>query len=242
MIFILGTIVASFLNAIVYRIEKQFPIKKMLFTRSECESCKKEVVWFELFPIISWIFLKGKCSQCGRKINIYYPISELMLGIGFVIVFNNSQNPLISLFFLSILFSLSYFDYLSKSIPQFLTNALVFLGLIYFGFNGFPYQSLIVLGVVTIIYFVLIMFVKKWKNGIGFGDFLIFLFFALTLSLEQFVSLFVIYSYITGIYAIFLVIKNRKDLKIYIPQVPFLTLAYILSFVLTNTIVSFLGI
>ena len=55
-IFILGTIIGSFLNVVIYRYKTGWSI---ISGRSRCMSCGHELAWFELLPVFSFIFLGG---------------------------------------------------------------------------------------------------------------------------------------------------------------------------------------
>jgi leader peptidase (prepilin peptidase) / N-methyltransferase len=80
-IFILGTIIGSFLNVVILRFGK----KSVAKGRSFCPKCNKTLEWYELVPILSYIFLLGKCHKCKKKISIQYPLVELSTGILFVL-------------------------------------------------------------------------------------------------------------------------------------------------------------
>ena len=80
--FVVGTIFASFIKCVAYRI----PNKISIMTRSRCDSCGRTLQPLDLIPILSWVFLKGKCRYCGAKIPISCVISEAVLGIYFAII------------------------------------------------------------------------------------------------------------------------------------------------------------
>ena len=82
MIFLLGLVLASFLNALLYRIDNGYKYPEIFVKGSHCEKCGKMLKVYELIPVLSYIIFRGKCSKCGYKIPKYYPISELALGIG----------------------------------------------------------------------------------------------------------------------------------------------------------------
>lgn len=84
LLFILGTVVGSFLNVVVLR---HMQGERYTKGRSHCMSCKKTLAWYELVPLFSYIFQLGKCRGCKTKLSIQYPLVELGTGILFVAVF-----------------------------------------------------------------------------------------------------------------------------------------------------------
>jgi prepilin signal peptidase PulO-like enzyme (type II secretory pathway) len=81
-IFFAGTFIGSFLNLVSDRSINGEPI---LFGRSHCDFCKKPLGPRNLLPIFSFLFQKGKCAFCGKKLSIFYPISEVMSGLALVL-------------------------------------------------------------------------------------------------------------------------------------------------------------
>ena len=95
--FILGLAVGSFLNCVIYRLEKK---KSFIRGRSYCPHCKKTLSWFELIPLMSFILQKAKCLKCKKKISWQYPLVELATGILFVLcIWYFSPNFLLSTFY-----------------------------------------------------------------------------------------------------------------------------------------------
>lgn len=58
-LFIIGSVIASFANALIYRIPRQITIYK---GRSYCENCYHKLSWYDLIPIVSYLLLKGEMS------------------------------------------------------------------------------------------------------------------------------------------------------------------------------------
>src|SRR3989344_1792899 len=82
-VFILGTIIGSFLNVVILRYNTGSSIQG----RSGCMSCGKPLVWYELFPVLSFLFLLGRCGGCKSRISAQYPLVELLTGIIFLLTF-----------------------------------------------------------------------------------------------------------------------------------------------------------
>lgn len=75
---LLGLYVGSFLNVIVSR--------KDWYKSYSCDSCGQSLKWHDLIPVVSVLVLKGRCRHCKAKIGKNRIISELLLGLGFVVV------------------------------------------------------------------------------------------------------------------------------------------------------------
>lgn len=80
---ILGLIVGSFLNAVVYRLHKGI---SFVSGRSFCPHCKHELHTRDLVPLFSYLFLGGKCRYCNKKISWQYPLVELGTAIVFALL------------------------------------------------------------------------------------------------------------------------------------------------------------
>lgn len=84
-IFLLGLLIGSFLNVVIYRMPRELTISK---GRSMCIHCKEQLKWFELFPLFSYLFLRGKCRHCKGKISVQYPLVEATTGIIFTLIYS----------------------------------------------------------------------------------------------------------------------------------------------------------
>jgi len=109
--FIIGSIIGSFLKVVADRIVLNKPI---FLSRSECFFCNKKLKPINLIPIVSFLFLRGKCFNCKKNISILYPISEIITGSLFLytaIYFNiiNNINIINFIKFLYVLVIISFF-------------------------------------------------------------------------------------------------------------------------------------
>ncbi len=81
--FVFGTIVGSFLNVLIDRIDtKESPFRG----RSFCPYCQKTLSWWEMVPIVNFFYLKGKCFTCHHKLPLQYPLVEFLTGLSFALI------------------------------------------------------------------------------------------------------------------------------------------------------------
>lgn len=72
---IVGAMIGSFLNVCIYRV----PIgKSIVWPASACESCKRELSWYENLPIVSWLALGARCRTCKAKLSWQHPFVEAL--------------------------------------------------------------------------------------------------------------------------------------------------------------------
>lgn len=106
---ILGLLIGSFLNVVIYRLPKMMErdwqnqcrdflsseqniaspplmeekqeLLNLMTPASTCPHCGHKIRAWENIPIFSYLFLKGKCSSCKSSISIRYPVIELITGL-----------------------------------------------------------------------------------------------------------------------------------------------------------------
>jgi leader peptidase (prepilin peptidase)/N-methyltransferase len=126
--FIIGMIVFSFLNVIIYRL----PEKKKL-SKPICPKCQHELKIADTIPVISYITLKGKCRYCGERIAVRQTLIEIMGGLFAVILtgyFGMNLKALTLFLFFSILTVITFIDIDTMEIPPVLNAAILVLGII----------------------------------------------------------------------------------------------------------------
>jgi leader peptidase (prepilin peptidase)/N-methyltransferase len=107
-VFILGLVIGSFLNVVIYRLpimlEREWrqqaadfdlaqapptpdgmatPAGRLTlsFPRSACPACAAPIGAIQNIPVISWLMLKGRCARCKVRISWRYPVIELATGL-----------------------------------------------------------------------------------------------------------------------------------------------------------------
>ncbi|MGB3922156.1 MAG: prepilin peptidase [Minisyncoccia bacterium] len=175
-LFVLGTIVGSFLNVIGLRWDS-----KNFGGRSACPNCAKTLSWHELIPVLSFFLLKRKCSGCQAPISWQYPIIEIWTGLIFASLFY-IIDPLNLLSFLNYLvlvavFSLyiviTIYDIRHKIIPDTLVYTCILLALGYRMYSYFslptPYFLDLLAGPIIFVFFGSIWLFSRGR-AMGFGD------------------------------------------------------------------------
>ena len=83
-LFVIGTVVGSFLNVCIYRIPWE---KSVIWPGSHCGGCLTAILSRDNLPIVGWALLGGRCRNCKIPISIRYPAIELLVGILFAGVY-----------------------------------------------------------------------------------------------------------------------------------------------------------
>ncbi len=84
LVFILGSIFASFIHVYVTRLLKG---ESIITPRSHCTTCNHKLSWYELIPIISYFLQRGRCRKCNTKIGLSYIVVEILTGVLFLLTF-----------------------------------------------------------------------------------------------------------------------------------------------------------
>lgn len=166
---ILGLIIGSFLNVIIYRLPEG---KSIITPPSHCPECGTRLKVIDLIPVLSFLSTGGKCRYCNTKISKQYPIVELMTGFLFLFAylkFGFSVQLFIYLLLISALIAVAFIDYKYMLIPNKITYPLIVISLLSaFIFDYITiYQSL--LGIV-IPPLLLLIVALIFKGGMGMGD------------------------------------------------------------------------
>lgn len=175
-IFILGVIVGSFLNVVIFRYNTGL---SFVTGRSKCFSCGKTLYWYELLPLFSYLMLGGKCLGCNSKISPQYFIVELLTGVIFSgLLLKFGLVPLLPLYLVitSLLITMSVYDLKHKIIPDGMVYSFLVLSFIVLFVThptnellGFPISLDILAGPILFAFFAFFWLVSDGK-WMGFGD------------------------------------------------------------------------
>jgi len=232
-IFILGLVVGSFLNVVICRL---YTGEKILFGRSHCLYCKKDLKWFDLIPLVSFISTFGKCRYCSRKISLQYPMVEMATGLLFLLIFNfkflisnqflisNFLNLFYYLVIVCFLIIIFVYDLKHYIIPDKIIYPAIGVASLYqiiFNFQLTNFCFLLLVAVLASLFFLAIVVVSHGE-GMGMGDVKLVFLIGLILGWPNtLVALFL--AFLLGTVAgLLLIIINKKTLKSEIPFGPFL--------------------
>lgn len=148
---LLGALVGSFLNVVVYRLPKMMERQwaeecaelsgttlpdaqpfNLMVPRSRCPHCAHPIRWYENIPVLSYVALRGKCSQCQHRIGLRYPAVELVTSALFATAawhHGAGWTGLAWAVFAALLVALFLIDFDTQLLPDDLNYPLLWLGL-----------------------------------------------------------------------------------------------------------------
>jgi leader peptidase (prepilin peptidase) / N-methyltransferase len=129
-IFIMGSIIGSFLNVCIYRLPRG---ESIVFPSSHCTHCNNSIHWFDNIPFFSFIFLRGKCRFCARPISPRYFLVELMTALLWLTLFTSfgfTPKFFLAGVLVSALIAATFIDFEFQIIPDVITISGIAAGLI----------------------------------------------------------------------------------------------------------------
>ena len=238
-IFVLGLVIGSFVNCLVYRLNKEKNFwKGFLSGRSYCPKCRHQLAWFENIPLFSFVFQKGKCRHCHSPISGQYFLSELISGLIFLGIywfyfipnfdfsFSFYITAFLYFYFAFILIAVFLSDLFYWTIPDQITFPAILIFLIWNIVQG---QWLSVLaGLAGLIFFLSLVFITKSK-GMGLGDVKLVAIMGLFLGFPKLIVALYL-AFLTGaVLGVILILTKRKKMGSRIPFGPFLALASLIA-------------
>ena len=195
---VLGLLIGSFLNVVIYRLPKlmqrdwreqareilELPAEprgetfNLVLPNSKCPHCNYQIRPWENIPVISYLFLRGKCSNCKTPISKRYPLVELSCGLFSAYVawhFGFGWQAGGMLLLTWGLLAMSLIDADHQLLPDVLVLPLLWLGLIanYFGLYTSLEDALwgAIAGYLSLWSVYWLFKLVTGKEGMGFGDF-----------------------------------------------------------------------
>lgn len=256
-LFILGLLIGSFLNVVIYRLpimmqrewrhdclefleqppETAAEKFNLSIPRSRCGGCGHAISALENVPILSYLVLRGKCKECKTPISMQYPLVELFTGIISLVIgwhFGVSLQALAGLFFSWCLIAASGIDFGHKLLPDNITLPLMWLGILLSLFNVFIDLETSVIGAITgylCLWSVFILFkLVTGKEGMGHGDFKLLAALGAWCGWKMLFVIVLTSSLVGAIVGISMIVLSKTERGTQIPFGPYLAAAGWISF------------
>ena len=248
LMFVLGLLVGSFLNVVIYRLPKMLEsdwqlqcaelrgdvvaapaVYNLWMPRSACPNCGHPISALENIPVISWLALRGRCRDCGTAIGLRYPTVELLAALlAAALAWKYGPNLMLagSLILLWALVVLAFIDLDTTLLPDTLTLPLLWLGLLFNLFGTFTTLQSAVIGAMA---GYLSLWLVYWafklvtgKEGMGYGDFKLLAAIGAWLGWELLPVTILLSSLVGALAGLLMIALVRHDRRIPIPFGPYL--------------------
>lgn len=233
---LIGLSFGSFMNVLIVRVPKDLSIVK---PSSYCPQCMEDLTWKDNIPLLSYILLKGRCRYCGKRIPLMYPVTELITGLLFIMVylkFGLELDFFKYIIFVFLVLTVSFTDIYTSTdefdtgmIPTVYIALGILSGLIFAFIEG--YLSYYLAGIAAgylVLFFPAYFYSKiRKKEGMGEGDFMFFGMIGAFLGLGSILAILTMAAFF-GIVSGILVIIFTKDKNYPIPFAPMLGAAAII--------------
>lgn len=230
---LLGLLIGSFLNVVIFRVPRGESIVK---PGSHCTACGHALHAWELIPVVSFLIQKRQCRSCQSPISWRYPVVELLTGILFFLTASLSLSTgihlarlIINLVFVAVLISLAFIDLDTFRLPDVLTLPLLGLGLLgAFLIPGNPggWESVLsALGAGGSFWII----ARVYPQGMGLGDVKLVAALGAFLGFPSIFLAVFMGSFVGAFIGIFLLFAGRKRFRQQIPFGPYLALGAIFA-------------
>ncbi|MDO9216086.1 MAG: A24 family peptidase [Lacisediminimonas sp.] len=247
---ILGLLIGSFLNVVIYRVPKMMerqwaeecaeltgsPLEpvatfNLLTPRSRCSSCGHLIRWYENIPVLSYLFLRGKCSACAAPYGVRYPLVEVVTGsLFFFCAWRWGWTPATLAWcgFSAALLALAVIDWDTTLLPDDMTLPLLWAGLIVAALQWNPAVDLpaalwgAVAGYLSLWLVYWAFKLATGKEGMGYGDFKLFAALGAWFGWPALVPMILMASVIGALIGIAMKVSGGLREGGYVPFGPFL--------------------
>jgi leader peptidase (prepilin peptidase)/N-methyltransferase len=252
---LLGLLVGSFLNVVIYRIPKMMQRESdnyvaqesgkepphqdrfnLMVPRSSCPCCGHQITALENIPVISYIALGGKCRKCKTRISARYPAIELFTAAvsGLLVwTFGSGAMGGASLLFAWLLIAMTFIDFDTQLLPDDLTYPLLWAGLlINLNATFVPLHDAVIGAAAGY----LVLWAVYWlfklvtgKEGMGYGDFKLLAALGAWLGWTALPTIILLSSIVGALVGISLIVFAKRGRDKPIPFGPYLAAAGLIA-------------
>jgi leader peptidase (prepilin peptidase)/N-methyltransferase len=264
---LLGLIVGSFLNVVVYRLPKMMHAQwaaqaaefegrevaeqtpfNLWMPASHCPSCDAPVRAWQNIPVLSYMWLRGKCANCTAHISARYPIVEALTGVlslWAALHFGWGPAGAGALLLVWFLIALSFIDADTTLLPDSMTLPLLWIGLLLNLDSTYVPLRDAVIGAIA---GYLVLWVVYWafklttgREGMGYGDFKLLSALGAWMGWKMLLPIVLLSSLAGAIIGIVLIVLARHGRNVPIPFGPYLAIAGFAAMLYGHTFLEFLG-
>ena len=254
---VIGLLVGSFLNVVIHRLPKMMdndwrsqcaelhgqatPDTEALslsVPRSRCPQCGHPITALENIPVISWLVLRGKCSACRTPISPRYPIVEALTSLLSTLAavhFGFGWAAAGALLLIWGLIALTFIDYDTQLLPDSITLALLWAGLLLNLFGTYTDLQSAVVGA-------MLGYLSLWsvywgfklvtgKEGMGYGDFKLLAALGAWLGWQTLPLIILLSSLVGALLGIALIVLAKRGRNVPIPFGPYLATAGLIALI-----------
>jgi leader peptidase (prepilin peptidase)/N-methyltransferase len=268
---LLGLIVGSFLNVVIFRLPKimeqawqrdccelleqtapDTPPISLSSPNSQCRNCGIAIKPWHNIPVLSYVFLRGCCAGCGAPISRRYPIIELctaLLSLAAAIAFGPTLQLAAALLLIWSLIALTGIDIDTQLLPDSITLPLLWLGLLLNINSTFTSLNDAVIGAaagyLTLWGVYWIFKLTTGKDGMGFGDFKLLAALGAWFGWQAIPLIIILSSFVGAFIGLLLILLKKQGREVPMPFGPYLAGAGLLTLFygdqLTATYFSLIG-
>ena len=261
---VIGLMIGSFLNVVIYRIpimmqresEKYLALENdqppphtarynLITPRSACTSCGHKLTLIDNIPVLSFAWLKARCRYCKASVSWRYPSIELITAALTALVIwhlGSGIAGLSGLLLLWMLIAMSFIDLDTQLLPDELTLPLLWLGLL-INLNGtfVPLRDAVIGAAAGYLFLWLVywMFLAATgKEGIGYGDFKLLAALGAWMGWAMLPLIVLLSSVVGATFGLLMIALKRHQRDMPIPFGPFLATAGLLALLIGQPIVN----
>lgn len=251
-VLVLGLLVGSFLNVVIYRLPLMMEQRWQQEARdilalepaadstplslskpgSRCQACGVAIKPWQNIPVLSWLVLRGKAACCGVRISPRYPLVELLTGLMSAACawrFGLSLELAGALTLSWTLIALAFIDLDTQLLPDDLTLPLLWAGLLFSLIGGYASVPDALIGAMA---GYLSLWLVYWgfklatgKEGMGYGDFKLLAALGAWLGWQALPQIILLSSIVGALSGIALVLIQRQQRGAAMPFGPYLAAA-----------------
>ncbi|MEN8163395.1 MAG: prepilin peptidase [Acidobacteriota bacterium] len=229
---VVGAIVGSFLNVVIYRV----PLRRSIVSPgSACPGCGASIRWYDNIPILSWLALRARCRACGTSIGIRYPLVELaagLLAVGTFLRWGLTVAAFEVLVFSWVCLVLALIDYDYQILPDVITYPLILfgVGMSFAGGMTWWLDSVVgaAFGALLPIAVIVLYKLIRGEEGMGWGDVKFLAGIGAVVGLAGCVWVLIVGALLGALVGLALMVMGRGTAKTALPFGTFLAMAALL--------------